>query len=94
MREPLVNPRNASDAASAHNEASASEKPHRLQLVFSADAYRRLNDAKHLSGASSQAQTVRDAIRVFAWFLQQRRDGFEIALLRDDKVEKVVELIL
>ena len=72
----------------------ASGKPHRLQLVFSADAYQRLNDVKRLSGASSQAQTVRDAIRVFAWFLQQRRDGFEIALLQDGKVEKVVELML
>ena len=45
----------------------------RLQLDFSSEAYRRLQDIRKLSDASSNAEVVRKALQVYEWMLKKTR---------------------
>jgi hypothetical protein len=49
----------------------------RLQLDFSADAFKRIEDLRVLSHASSKAEVVRNAIRLYDWYLNtvKQRDA-------------------
>ncbi len=65
----------------------------RVQLDFSSEAYSRLKEIKDLSEAKNLGEVVRNALRVYGWFLEQRRGNFTIQLVKDGRV-KEVELIL
>lgn len=65
----------------------------RLQLDFSAEAFARLQDIKELSDAKTNAEVVRNALRLYEWFLRQRRDDYQFHLVKGDTV-KEVELVL
>lgn len=67
---------------------------HRLQLDFSPQAFERLQRIKALAEASTNAKLVRDALRLYEWFLDQRRDGWQIQLVKGDVVKGVVFPIL
>jgi hypothetical protein len=65
----------------------------RLQLDFSPEAFARLQDIKDMSDAKTNAEVVRNALRLYEWFLRQRRDDFQFHLVKGDTV-KEVELVL
>lgn len=66
---------------------------HRLQFDFSSEAYSRLQEIREESGAKSNAEVVRAALRLYEWYLQQKREKFKIQLVRDDVI-KEVEILL
>lgn len=67
---------------------------HRIQFEFSPDAYERLNTLREVADASSYAQLVRDALRVYEWVLEQERQGYSIGLVKGDKLVKEIKFVL
>ena len=71
-------------------------KKKRLQFDVSSAAYDDLAEMKERTKASSLADLFRSAIRLYKWFLDQRKDGWKIQLYRegDDRVRQVELLML
>ena len=81
-----------SDRTTTETVTDGSER-HRLQFEFSRDAYERLNRMKDEAHAASYAELVRNALRLYEWFIQQQNAGYEIGLIKDDKVVKEVKFV-
>lgn len=64
----------------------------RVQIDFSRTAYARLDGIRERSEAQSNAETVRNALRLYDWFLRQRDEGYEVRLVKGDE-ERAVELL-
>jgi hypothetical protein len=67
--------------------------PKRLQFDFNADAIRRLERIKQVAERASYAEVVRDALRLFEWWVEQNRAGYEIGLVKDETLVKVVKFL-
>lgn len=65
----------------------------RVQLDFSPAAFERLAQIKKLADAKTNAEVVRNALRLYEWFLQQKRDDYKLQLVKNDHV-KEIELVL
>ena len=52
----------------------------RVQLDFSDEAKRRLNEILALSGRTSNAELIRDALLVYEWVLKVRRSGKDLEI--------------
>jgi len=65
----------------------------RVQFDFSEEAYQRLEKLRHRTQKQSQAEVVRNSLRVYEWLLDQLDKGFVIQLAKDDFV-KEVEILL
>ena len=76
------------------SERQGEEKRTRIQFEFSADATQRLNRMKDQTDASSYAELVRNALRVYEWIVQQEKDGYDIGLGKGDTLTKTVKFIL
>ena len=66
----------------------------RIQFEFSADALERLERMKRLADKGTYAEVVRDSLRVYEWFLQQEKAGFDIGLVKDDALVKTIKFLL
>jgi len=53
----------------------------------------RLDALRAASKASSYAEVVRDAVRLYEWYVTQRDQGFEIGLLKDEQLVKVISIM-
>jgi hypothetical protein len=66
----------------------------RVQLDFSPEAYHRLGQIRNLADAKTNAEVVRNALRVYEWFLQQtKQEHYKIQLVKEDKVKEVELLV-
>ncbi len=65
----------------------------RVQLEFTPEAMQRLRQIKALANASTNAEVVKNALRVYEWFLNQRNQNYKLQLVKDDQV-KEVEIVL
>ena len=77
------------------NEKAQIEKElgrHRLQLDFSQEAYERLAHIKEKSEARTNAEVVRNALRLYEWFLDLKRKDAKLHVVEGD-VTKEVELL-
>ncbi len=74
-------------------ENVASNERQRVQLDFSPQAYERLLRIRELAGARTNAEVVRNALRVFEWFLEQKAAKHKLQVVTDSSV-KEVELLL
>jgi hypothetical protein len=82
------------DAESQTIQASSGESGRqRVQLDFSPEALERLKAIKEMAGAKTNAEVVRNAIRLYEWFLRQMQENYKLQLVKDNKV-KEVEIIL
>jgi len=64
----------------------------RVQIDFSPTAYVRLEAIRERSEAQSNTEAVRNALRLYDWFLRQRDEGYEVRLVKGDE-ERAVELL-
>lgn len=53
---------------------------HRLQFDISPEALKELDQLREESGAATRAELLRNALRVYSWFLEHRREGFRLVL--------------
>ena len=63
----------------------------RIQFEFASSAIQRLDSIKQQTGKQSYAEVVRDGLRLLEWYVQQERSGYEIGLVKDDVLIKVVK---
>lgn len=66
---------------------------HRVQLDFTEEGFNRLHEIKTLADARTNAEIVRNALRLYEWFLRQKKDDYRFQLVKDDMVREV-ELVL
>ena len=72
---------------------SVSSSRKRVQFDFSEEAYQRLEKLRARTEKQSQAEVVRNSLRVYEWLLDQIDKGYKLQLAKDDLV-KEVELLL
>lgn len=65
----------------------------RLQLDFSPEAYDRLLAVRRKSDARTNAEVVRNALRLYDWFLDQKQNQYRLQLVKGDTL-KEVEIVL
>jgi hypothetical protein len=65
----------------------------RIQFEFAAAVIDRLEAIKRQTGRQSYAEVVRDGLRLLEWFVAQEAAGYEIGLVKDDVLVKVVKII-
>ena len=62
---------------------------HRVQLDFSSQAYERLGQLRHKAEAPSNAAVVRDALRLYEWFLEVKAKKGKIQVVEGDEVREI-----
>jgi hypothetical protein len=69
---------------------------HRVQLDFAPQAFERLQEIKRLAELTSNAEAVRNALRLYEWFLRQvKLEGYDIQLARrGSDVVKEIEFVM
>jgi hypothetical protein len=72
--------------------SSPSARP-RVQVDFSQDAYKRLQEIKAISGEKTNVDVIRNALRLYGWYLEKKSENYQLLLAKDEQV-KQVELIL
>ncbi len=75
-----------------HNEERRTETK-RIQFEFSPDAVERLDRIKKETNSGSYAELVRNALRVYEWVIETEHKGFEIGIVKDDDLVKVVKFL-
>ena len=63
---------------------------YRVQLDFSPEVFAELESLKTESGAASRADTVRYAMRVLRWIIDELKLGSQIMITRDGRTADVV----
>lgn len=76
-------------------ELSKSKKSSiRIELQFEPDGVQRLEEIAKKSGDNTKAETVRNALRLYEWYLDQKSQGYKLQLARPkDKYVREVDLI-
>ena len=62
---------------------------HRLQIDFSPEAYERLMRIRERSEAATNAEVVRNALRLYDWFLDQRTRNSRLQMVEGDTVKEI-----
>ena len=73
-------------------ESSSDEegvKRHRVQLDFSPEAYERLNRIRSRSDAATNAEVVRNALRLYDWFLEQTSKDARFQIVNNGDVKEI-----
>lgn len=65
----------------------------RVQLDFTPEALERLRQIKDMAEAKTNAEVVRNALRLYEWFLRQKQENYKLQLVKDNMV-KEVEIVL
>ena len=65
----------------------------RIQFEFSPEAFERLEKLKETSKASSYAEVVRDALRVYEWVNDEKNAGNEIGVIKGKEIVHVIKLL-
>ena len=66
----------------------ATEK-RRLQFEFSPETFERMSSMKADANVASYAELVRNSLRLYEWFLSQKRQGRAILVKEDDKIKEI-----
>ena len=64
-------------------------KRHRLQLDFSPEAFERLHRIRARSDAATNAEVVRNALRLYDWFLEQKVGNARLQVVDGDTVKEI-----
>lgn len=72
----------------------ANSKGQKLQFRFPADAVSRLDVLKEKTLATSRAEVVRNALRVYEFLVEQVENGVSLQLVKDNETKTIVPLPL
>jgi hypothetical protein len=62
---------------------------HRVQLDFSKTAFQRLNSIRERADVKTTAELVRNALRLFEWYMEQREGGYKIQVTKDGQIKEI-----
>lgn len=63
-----------------------------VRMTFTSEAYARLRKMATLIGVISEVEVIRNALRLFEWYVQSKADGYNIARTKDGRTFSVVEI--
>ena len=63
---------------------------HRLQLDFTEEALRTLDELKDKTGLANRAEVIRQSLRLLQWTIQQNDDGSVLLLEKNGRRREVV----
>lgn len=66
-----------------------SSKKQRIQFDLTPQALKALDELKDISQATTRAELIKNSLRLFAWFLEKRIDGYDLLLRKGKDVEKI-----
>lgn len=75
--------------ARAENDRTEKTERARLQLEFTPQALRRLEEIRLKVDARSNAEVVRSALRLYEWFIEQTQANAKILVAKGDDVREV-----
>lgn len=84
---------NRTSTAQPPETGGGGEQRQRIQIDFSPTAMRVLAQIKMRSGASTNAEVVRNALRLYDWFLGQKLEGAKIHVVSPDGSAREVEFM-
>lgn len=62
---------------------------HRVQLDFSQDAYEKLMSIKQIAGVKTLSELIRNAVRLYSWYLEQKSKGHSLQIATPTEVKSV-----
>lgn len=62
---------------------------HRVQLDFSKAAFQRLNNIRERADVKTNAELIRNALRLFEWYMEQKEGGFKIQVTKDNLIKEI-----
>ncbi len=68
-------------------------KKQRLQFDLTPEAIEQLDQLKDLADASTRADVIRKALRLYSWFISERNSGSEFVVRKGDD-ESEVKILL
>jgi hypothetical protein len=77
----------------ADTDDERSEDRHRVQFEFSPEAYAELQRLRAGTHTKTFAEVVRNALRLYAWYDDQRKQGYKFVLIKDDQTAKEIEIM-
>ena len=66
---------------------------HRLQFDLTPEALEELDALKDAVGAATRAELLRNALRLYAWFMEKRQEGYDLELRKGKDVKEVEVLV-
>ncbi len=85
---PEANAVTRDDPGERQHEVEGAERQ-RVQIEFTPEVSARLHEIKQMAGVKTNADVVRNGIRLLYWFLTQRKDGWQLQLVKGDTVREV-----
>lgn len=61
----------------------------RIQLLFSQAAYAELEEIRHQAKLANRSDVIRNAVRLYKWYMDQMQDGYSLQLEKDNRVKQV-----
>ncbi|MCP4108182.1 MAG: hypothetical protein GY749_22000 [Desulfobacteraceae bacterium] len=68
-------------------------KDHNLQFRFSSEAVKRLDQIVKKTFSSTRAETVRNALRIYEYLVEQTEKGYSVQLVKGEDKITLVPLI-
>ena len=78
------------DMSSSESE-SQNRKKERVQLDFTSEALMRLDDIKAKTEATNRAEVIRQALRLYEWFINEVDADYTIQVLGKDEKEVIAK---
>jgi hypothetical protein len=72
--------------------SEVAERP-RLQIDFTPEAFQHLSNMKERANVKSTAEVARNALRLYDWYLEKQREGYQILIAKGDTVKQVEFLL-
>jgi hypothetical protein len=77
----------------ARRETETASTRHRVQLDFTPEAFERLRTLRERSEAQTNAEVVRNALRILEWFITEKEKGARIQVIDGDTIREVQLLL-
>lgn len=69
--------------------ASQDNGRHRLQIDFTPEAFESLMEIRSKSGARTSAEVIRNALRLYEWFIELKDRNAKLQIAVDDSTKEV-----
>lgn len=76
-------------AKNPKKESDTKTERQRIYIDFTPEAVRRLEDIKKMAEARSNAELVRNSLRLYEWFLARKKEGNRVCIIKGDSVKEV-----
>jgi hypothetical protein len=76
-----------------HPTSQVDDGVRKIQLEFTKEAMKYLEDTQRKAGLSSKAQVIRNAVRAYGLLFGYLREGYEVHLVKPGEPVRILELV-